>query len=235
MTNNYNSKITGQRVANLRKENGLTQDKLAQKLKVDTSLIGHYERGRNIPIDKLYKIAEYFNTSTDYLLGLTDSKSCKISDISICNRTGLKNKQVKILEMLKGTEIIETINYLIEQEEDVLLGSVPPPIEATHLKQIQYENAKQNYYKELERIENNCNPILRTIHNYLSIKATKEDIYIMPNGDIKKLNDFKYKVDRYLADATINTNEIIEKTFLEKIEKQLKNAKTKFKKGETKN
>lgn len=235
MTKNYNSKITGQRIADLRKEKELTQEKLAQGLNVDTSLIGHYERGRAIPADKLYKIANYFETSTDYLLGLTNSKSCKISDISICNRTGLKNKQVKILEMLKNTEIIETINYLIEQEEDVLLGSVPPPIEATHFNQIQYQNAKQNYYKELERIENNCNPILSTIHNYLSIKASKEDVYIMPNGDIKKLNDFKYKVDRYLADATINTNEIIEKTFLDKIEMQLKNAKKKIKEGEDKN
>lgn len=231
MTNNYNSKITGQRIADLRKENGLTQDKLAQKLNVDTSLIGHYERGRNIPIDKLYKIANHFRTSTDYLLGLTDSKSCKISDISICNRTGLKNKQIKILEMLKNTEIIETINFLIEQEEDVLLGSVPP-IESTHLNQIQYKKAQQDYYKELERIENNCNPILRTIHNYLSIKATKEDIYIMPDGDIKKLNDFEYKVNRHLAQGTISTNEIIEKTFLDKIETQLKNAKKKLKEGE---
>ena len=72
MTNNYNSKITGERLAKLRKEKGLTQENLAKKFHIDSSLIGHYERGRKIPLDMLYQIAKYFGTSADYLLGLTD-------------------------------------------------------------------------------------------------------------------------------------------------------------------
>lgn len=230
MTNNYNSEITGERLAKLRKEKGLTQENLAQKFHIDSSLIGHYERGRKIPLDMLYQIAKYFGTSADYLLGLTDSKSPKISDTAICNRIELKNKQVKILEKLKNTGIIETINFLIEQEEVVLVGDIPP-IESTKLNEVQYKKAEEDYYKELERIEKNCNPILSTIHNYISIKGNEEDIYIMPNGTIKKLDDFKYKVSRLLASETISTKEFIEEVLLKKIEEQLRNAKANIEKG----
>lgn len=231
MTKNYDSSITRKRIVELRNEKGVTQDKMAKDINFKRSDIAHYESDRTVPIDKLYKIANYFGTSTDYLLGLTDSKSPKISDVSICNRIGIKDKQIRILERLKNSKIIDTINFLIEQEEDVLLGSTPPPIEATNLNQIQYNQAEQKFYKEIEEVENNCNPILKTIHNYFTIKANEEDLYIMPNGTTRKLSDFEYKIDRYLADATVNTKEIIEKAFIEKIEKQLKNVKVIIEKG----
>ena len=230
MTKSYDSSITRERITNLRNEKGVTQGKMAKDIVLKRSDIAHYETDRTVPIDKLYMIAKYFGTSTDYLLGLTDSKSSKISDTAICNRIELKNKQVKILEKLKNTGIIDTINFLIEQEEAVLLGDIPP-IEATNLNEIQYKKAEEDYYKELERIEKNCNPILSTIHNYLSIKATEEDVYIMPNGTIKKLDDFRYKINRYLASETISTKEFIEETLIKKIEKQLKSAKANIEKG----
>ena len=230
MTKKYDSSITRERITNLRNEKGVTQGKMAKDIGLKRSDIAHYETDRTVPIDKLYVIAKYFGTSADYLLGLTDSKSPKISDTAICNRIELKNKQVKILEKLKNDEIIDTINFLIEQEEIVLMGDIPP-IEATKLNEIQYKKAEEDYYKELERIEKNCTPILSTIHNYFSIKGNEEDIYIMPNGAIKKLADFKYKVNRFLASETISTKEFIEEVLLKKIEKQLKKAKSNIEKG----
>mgnify|MGYP005761886235 FL=1 len=230
MTKKYDSSITRERITNLRNEKGVTQGKMAKDIGLKRSDIAHYETDRTVPIDKLYVIAKYFGTSADYLLGLTDSKSPKISDTAICNRIELKNKQVKILEKLKNDEIIDTINFLIEQEEIVLIGDIPP-IEATKLNEIQYKKAEEDYYKELERIEKNCTPILSTIHNYFSIKGNEEDIYIMPNGAIKKLDDFKYKINRFLASETISTKEFIEEVLLKKIEKQLKKAKSNIEKG----
>lgn len=230
MTKKYDSSITRERITNLRNKKGITQGMMAKDIQLKRSDIAHYETDRTVPIDKLYMIAKYFGTSADYLLGLTDSESPKISDTAICNRIKLKNKQIKILERLKDTEIIDTINLLIEQEEAVLLGDLPP-MEATKLNEIQYKKLEDDYYKELERIERKCNPILSTIHNYLSIKGNEEDIYIMPNGTIKKLDDFKYKIDRFLASETIDTKEFIEEVFIRKIEKQLKNAKVNIEKG----
>ena len=56
-----------ERIRNLREDNDLKQRQLAE-------LLGDYERGLlNIPNDILIKLALYYNTSVDYLLGLTDN------------------------------------------------------------------------------------------------------------------------------------------------------------------
>ena len=68
------------------------------------------------------------------------------------------------------------------------------------------------------------------IHNYYSTKTTDEEIYIV-NGDLKKLSDFKHRIDRFLANGKISTNNIIEDTFLKEIENGLKKSKTKDFKG----
>lgn len=58
------------RIAELRKEKGLSQVALAKELGVDCSTIAKYETGDRLPdIVMLCKIADYFEVSTDYLLG----------------------------------------------------------------------------------------------------------------------------------------------------------------------
>ena len=92
------------------------------------------------------------------------------------------------------------------------------------------EDYMKIYEEELERIENNCCPILSMIHNYYSTTTTEEEMYIV-NGDLKKISDFKHKIDRFLANGKISTNDIIEDTFLKEIENGLKKSKQKLKKG----
>lgn len=54
----------------LRKENGLTQKKVAQDLGVSQALLSHYEKGiRECSQEFLLKISDYFSVSCDYLLG----------------------------------------------------------------------------------------------------------------------------------------------------------------------
>lgn len=58
------------RIAELRREKGLSQVALAKELGVDCSTIAKYETGDRLPdIVMLCKIADYFEVSTDYLLG----------------------------------------------------------------------------------------------------------------------------------------------------------------------
>ena len=53
---------------------GFTQKQLAEKLNTTNSSVCDWECGRSEPdIATLKKIAKYFNVSTDYLLGLTDT------------------------------------------------------------------------------------------------------------------------------------------------------------------
>lgn len=66
-------KIFAERFKELRKESGLAQDKLAIELQIAKSTVSYYETERSEPtISVLNKIADYFDVSTDYLLGRTD-------------------------------------------------------------------------------------------------------------------------------------------------------------------
>lgn len=61
------------RLKQLRKEKGLSQQKLASVLGYGSTAIANYESGRNQPsIPDLITIAKELNTSTDYLIGYTD-------------------------------------------------------------------------------------------------------------------------------------------------------------------
>ena len=63
------------RIRDLREDNALSQKQLAQILGMSQTGYSKYETGENdIPTQILIKLALYYNTSVDYLLGLTDIK-----------------------------------------------------------------------------------------------------------------------------------------------------------------
>lgn len=58
----------------LRRDRGLTQEALAKKLGLSTPSYRRYENAHgNMPLDILTRLAFFFDTSTDYILGLTDN------------------------------------------------------------------------------------------------------------------------------------------------------------------
>lgn len=64
-----------ERIRNLREDNDLSQATIAEILHISQRTYSHYELGdRNIPLNIIVKIAEYYNCSIDYLLGRTDRK-----------------------------------------------------------------------------------------------------------------------------------------------------------------
>lgn len=61
------------RLQDTREDKDLLQKQIAIILEITRQQYSLYESGkRMIPIDKLVKLANFYNTSTDYLLGLTD-------------------------------------------------------------------------------------------------------------------------------------------------------------------
>lgn len=70
--------MIGERLYDLRKDAGLTQDALAEILRINKHSISSYERGRSEPPDALkIAMAKYFHVSVDYLLGLTNDPNPK--------------------------------------------------------------------------------------------------------------------------------------------------------------
>ena len=61
------------RIKSLREDNDLTQNELSKYLNISQVAYSYYELGRrNIPLDLLSKLADYYNTSIDYLLYRTN-------------------------------------------------------------------------------------------------------------------------------------------------------------------
>ena len=63
------------RLKSLREENNIKQVELAKSLKMTSATLSQYEKGIREPNNEtLIKLAEYFDVSVDYLLGLTISR-----------------------------------------------------------------------------------------------------------------------------------------------------------------
>ena len=64
------------RIRDLREDCDLKQKDIAQYLMCDQSLYSKYERNvRPLPLELAVKLAQYYNVSVDYLVGITGVKS----------------------------------------------------------------------------------------------------------------------------------------------------------------
>lgn len=65
----------GERLNKLRQERGLTQQELADLFHISNSTISSYETGNRIPdVEFLLKLSKFYNISSDYIIGLSDSR-----------------------------------------------------------------------------------------------------------------------------------------------------------------
>ena len=61
------------RIRGCREDQDLTQCHIASYLHCDQSLYSKYERGeRDVPLQIMLRLAEFYGTSVDYLVGITD-------------------------------------------------------------------------------------------------------------------------------------------------------------------
>ena len=72
----------GNKLKELRMQNGLTQQQLATQLGVTKSVISFYERQERTPSPEvLRKMASVFRVSTDFLLDIDSTKRLDVSDL----------------------------------------------------------------------------------------------------------------------------------------------------------
>lgn len=63
------------RLRDLREDSDITQSQIASVLNIRQNTYSQYENGkRQMPIELLWKLADYYNTSIDYLVGRTNTK-----------------------------------------------------------------------------------------------------------------------------------------------------------------
>ena len=69
----------GNRIAELRRKRNLTQEELANQLKISRAALSHYEQNRREPdFGTLNSIANYFKVTIDYILGRTDDPTAQL-------------------------------------------------------------------------------------------------------------------------------------------------------------
>ena len=101
------------RIKLLRKQKDMTQTELSSRLGIDRTTLTKYESGERKPdITQLYKIADFFGVSIEYITGRSDS--IDISSISLDELLNpLNNNSVTFGEILLSAKDKENIlNYI---------------------------------------------------------------------------------------------------------------------------
>ena len=118
-----------ERLKQLRKSNGITQEQLAAIIGVERSSVGKYEgRSQTIPSDDVkYRIAEYFGVTVDYLMGYTDNPKPARSDSHYTETENALIKDFRALNEEGQQKVIDYIDDLIAsgryiKNHSVLMG-----------------------------------------------------------------------------------------------------------------
>lgn len=99
----------------LRVNNKMTQSELANILNVSTSTIGMYEQNRRDPDTKtVNKIADYFEVTTDYLLGHKNIEKNKDNEED--NEITILNRHAKKMTSEQRKKLIEIAKIMFTEE-----------------------------------------------------------------------------------------------------------------------
>ncbi len=83
----------GKKLKALRLEKNFTQKQIAERIGLATSAVSSYESGMRYPsYDVLVKLARIFHVSTDYLLGMTNTRNIDV--------TGLTEDEIELIVRL---------------------------------------------------------------------------------------------------------------------------------------
>ena len=92
-------KNIGMRISSRRKQLGLTQEQIADKMDVSIQMISNLERGNKaIKIDNLIKISELLSVSTDYIL--TGKTTSEDSSELLCRIINLSEEDFELISMV---------------------------------------------------------------------------------------------------------------------------------------
>lgn len=120
--------VFAEKVILLREKNNISQQELANEIGITRQSLSLYENGqRTIRSDVLLKIADFFNVTTDYLLGKTAAQTIEADTRAVCDYIGLSEKAVENIRLLTTQEGMkyDVFNYLLERDEALIWLIVP--------------------------------------------------------------------------------------------------------------
>ena len=197
------AKIVGYRIGILLTEQKKMQKELADFLDVQPNVVSNFFTGDRTPnLDQIIKISEFFHTTPNYLLGVTDSQSTDNNLQAMCEYTGLSDRSIQTLHELrersKGKAIkteyqskVSQYQSLIDEHDSklTLLGSSYSLDDQPEDKLLdKYSESIMQVRKEFEQRLNfymcknrsEATIVLATINEFLS------------KSDIEKLIEYAY-------------------------------------------
>lgn len=95
-------RIIGQRINELLAINDVKQKELAAHLSIPDNTVSYFVKGARVPnTEQIIKIAQYFNVSADYLLGLTDIKTTDTDLKAIAEYLCVDEELIKKFDIFK--------------------------------------------------------------------------------------------------------------------------------------
>lgn len=121
----------GKKINELRKNKGLTQEKLASEMGVSVAAVSKWETGNSIPdILMLCSVADFFDVSTDELLGRVKNKKkvIVVDDVEFIRDSLKKILSENGCEIIgEATEGKELLNMLKQKKADLIFLDINMP------------------------------------------------------------------------------------------------------------
>ena len=197
------------RLRSLIDSRNISKQQLAESIGVSRQAVSQYSDGSTVPnAEKLARIADYFNVSTDYLLGRTDQATTDITVKAICDYTGLSQASVEALcDMSHFAEDIKnTVNALLEDEYYLMMSDLG--------------------YSDYSHTEKSFN-LLGKISHFLNVPDSDAELHISESGKITDINRSSEEYQKthwkdLSSIKTVRVGNLIQKVLLDDVTGALK-------------
>lgn len=144
--------VFADRLKELRLSRGENQSDVAKLLGVSVQSYSAYEGVREPKFDFVCKLAQHYNVSADYLLGLTDIKTVDTNIKAICDYTGLSENTISELRK-RIAEDPDDSEPIMQLFIDILVNSVEWfLIEMNIMSLLDYKNETNSIGSEYEKL-----------------------------------------------------------------------------------
>lgn len=108
------------RIKSLRIEKGVSQNELAKHFNITQQAISGYESGSREPnAEMLKKLADYFDVSLDYLMGITDIRN-PYEDVNFESNSKAKTLDDALIELMIKYGIVKDKNSVNEKHYQLI-------------------------------------------------------------------------------------------------------------------
>lgn len=200
-----------ERIKNLREDSDMSQAEFAKILNISQRTLSHYECGtRDIPIEVLTKIADYFECTLDYLVGRSNQKNqydvAQVQEqIPQYHPSYTKEENFRLhkrIETATDEELVEWIQYLC----GLFSGDEKKRLDKA-MNQLILEISERN--------------ILKQKYDLLMSCRNEWETYCQSLYDYQKAVDIRARYRRYKADGKkIDKEELLLDSFIRSLEEE---------------